>query len=128
MKSNEYFFGRRVFWKQRVCLLCLVILFWPSLTAAQIKQSVGVGGENQTNDIKVIQTLLNGISEDSGGPADQLSVSGKLDNTTANAIRRFQRMQLGFQDGLITPKSNDRAPTPSTQRHPRNVGTCRHTD
>ena len=71
--------------------------------AAQIDASVGVNCDNAAADVKQVQTLLNAISDISGGPETPLIVDGKVGPATLAAIQRFQRTQLGFEDGCVKP-------------------------
>ena len=67
------------------------------------KLPVGRGGANKTNDVQAVQSLLNEVPKPSGGPVSKLTVDGKSGEKTLAAVQRFQRIQLGFQDGLIEP-------------------------
>ena len=71
---------------------------------AQIKSAVGVGAANEKVDVKLVQQLLNAISDGSGGPKNKLVEDGIIGPKTIDAIKRFQRFQLGFEDGRIDPK------------------------
>lgn len=82
-------------------VLCLTI---PEYARAQIENSVGVGGENVAADVKKIQVFLNSISDLSGGPEQRLDEDGIAGPKTIAAIERFQRMQLGFEDGRVDPQ------------------------
>ena len=66
--------------------------------------SVGRGGDNHSDDVKVIQTLLNqNIAKLS--PLMPMTVSGTCDAQTILTIEEFQRRVLQFQapDGVVDP-------------------------
>lgn len=81
-----------------------IYLLIPGVALAQIESSVGAGGENRPDDVRRIQALLNAVSDVSGGPQEPLAEDGKSGPQTIAAIKRFQRMQLGFEDGRIDPQ------------------------
>ncbi len=58
--------------------------------------SVGKGGKNNQEDVKVVQELLNqhGAS---------LTVDGLIGPSTIAAIKAFQQAELGFADGRVDP-------------------------
>lgn len=69
-----------------------------------ITASVGLGGVNRADDVKKIQTLLNGVRPDRGGPVPKLVVDGLCGPLTRNAIRKFQAfLQLPVQDSRVDP-------------------------
>ena len=72
---------------------------------ATIQKSVGTGGANKTDDVVVVQDLLNRVPPSSGGPEAPLAVDGLCWHKTESAIRRFQKIGCGFQwpDGRIEP-------------------------
>ncbi|MCB2077137.1 MAG: hypothetical protein KDE55_05485 [Novosphingobium sp.] len=65
--------------------------------------SVGQGGKNDLEDVKLVQALLNNVSSAIGGPGRSLGVDGKCGPLTIAAIRKFQQIALGFADGVISP-------------------------
>ena len=59
---------------------------------------------NNPNDIRLVQRLLNQVPNPCGGPKDQLEEDGDLwYGATEAAINRFQKIQLGFSDGMVEP-------------------------
>ncbi|MBI3562063.1 MAG: peptidoglycan-binding protein [Gammaproteobacteria bacterium] len=69
----------------------------------QLKFTVGNGGINLSQDVATVQDLLNRVPRDYGGPQTMLAVNGILDDSTVEAIQRFQQRHLGKADGVITP-------------------------
>jgi peptidoglycan hydrolase-like protein with peptidoglycan-binding domain len=63
--------------------------------------SVGAGGVNRPDDVRLVQALINAIPVSQGGPAKTLVVDGLVGPLTINAIRGFQTRQLGFADGRV---------------------------
>lgn len=61
---------------------------------AQISGSVGEGGENQFDDVKLVQTMLN----NSGA---SLEVDGDAGPLTIAAINAFQMAQFSWKDGRV---------------------------
>jgi hypothetical protein len=59
--------------------------------------SVGAGGQNRTDDVRLVQTLLAGRGFDPG-PLD-----GACGDGTVAAIRAFQRRFVTFPDGRVDP-------------------------
>ena len=84
--------------------LLVVVCLTPTGHAQIIQQSVGLQGSNQTEDVAAIQKRLNEVPSRCGGPVKPLDVDGVYGPNTLEAIRRFQKIQLGFDDGLIEPK------------------------
>src|SRR5438046_1861453 len=66
-----------------------------------ISGSVGAGGVNLTEDVRVIQTMLNQVPPGSGGPSPLLDTDGVVGPLTIGAIRRFQQQNVGFNDGRV---------------------------
>lgn len=68
-----------------------------------INKSVGKGGVNASDDVKKVQSLLNGFAAEAGFAP--LSVTGVSDAATVEAITAFQRHILGFHhpDGRVDP-------------------------
>ncbi|MFL5245053.1 MAG: hypothetical protein ACJ8FY_23370 [Gemmataceae bacterium] len=61
--------------------------------------------QNITSEVSTIQDMLGQISADDGGTPG-LSVTGKIigpNDPTILAIRRFQKKQFGFEDGVVDP-------------------------
>ena len=69
-----------------------------------IVASVGENGTNEVDDVFTVQMLLNHVPSAQGGPAPPLDVDGIVGTKTISAIRRFQLLQLGFEDGLVEPE------------------------
>jgi peptidoglycan hydrolase-like protein with peptidoglycan-binding domain len=72
---------------------------------ARISASVGRGGVNRSNDVRIIQAALNKISPKSGGPAKPLAEDGICGPKTIEAIQKFQLHHFGWQgaDGRVDP-------------------------
>lgn len=69
----------------------------PATTSGGISASVGRGGENKPEDVKIIQTLLNQRGA-------KLSVDGQCGKITIATIEAIQRkMGMSTPDGLISP-------------------------
>ena len=75
-----------------------------------IKDAVGLGVSstgrrpvNNPDDVRTIQQALNAVSVGQGGPAIKLQESGSMNDQTHQAIKHFQKVQLGFQDGVVDP-------------------------
>lgn len=66
-----------------------------------ILASVGLGGANLGNDVVTVQSMLNQVPGDSGGPQPVLDTDGKCGPLTVGAIRRFQSAQFGSADGRV---------------------------
>jgi len=84
----------------------------PGLSAAAsgpiaISQPVGQGplARNKPDDVSTIQDALNQVTVagEVGGALPFLKVDGKCGPKTNAAIVRFQKLQLGFSDGVIEP-------------------------
>lgn len=86
----------------------------------QISASVGNAGRNLKPDSEIVQRLLNNVPSHQGGPDQPLVVDGLPWQNTQAAIRKFQRIQVGYQspDGRVDPghatiaKLNTFEPTP----------------
>lgn len=65
---------------------------------------VGRGGVNSSQDVKVVQQLLN-RNGSKMMPFQSLAVDGKIGPKTIGAIERFQRVVLRFNnvDGRVDP-------------------------
>jgi hypothetical protein len=88
-----------------------------------IAKSVGIGGQNNKADVRVVQALLNNFTAGLGLPA--LVVDGDYGAKTGTAIRKFQSQILGFPapDGRVDPGGRTIAalngtPAPSAPRDP----------
>lgn len=66
-----------------------------------ISASVGSGGVNLREDVRVIQEMLNQVPPVSGGPSTPLETDSLVGPLTIGAIRTFQKQQLGFNDGRV---------------------------
>src|SRR5262245_25172888 len=66
-----------------------------------ISGSVGLGGVNLKEDVRVIQTMLNQVPAGAGGPSPALATDGLIGPLTIGAIRRFQQQQFGWADGRV---------------------------
>lgn len=87
---------------------CLTILVTLTLVAQAtysqtLTGSVGERGTNQNQDVRWVQSVLNQVPESCGGPSRPLTEDGIIGPQTVAAIKRFQRIQIGFDDGLIEP-------------------------
>ncbi|MEM1384023.1 MAG: peptidoglycan-binding protein [Pseudomonadota bacterium] len=70
----------------------------------RISASVGKGGENNPDDVKIVQTLLNSFAKD--GNLTKLKVDSKCGNKTESAIATFQKNLLGVRpDSKIDPRN-----------------------
>ena len=69
-----------------------------------IRQSVGQGGVNQQQDVKLIQVLLNTYAA-WRSPFTPLAVDGYAGKNTTDAIMRYQREAAGITnaDGRVDP-------------------------
>src|SRR4051812_17552274 len=63
--------------------------------------TVGAGGMNLPADVRLIQSLLNAVPTDRGGPDGPLQIDGVSGPRTVGAIRRYQSANLGFADGRV---------------------------
>lgn len=68
-----------------------------------IGKSVGAGGANKLEDVRVVQYLLNCVPVGSGGPQKELVIDGIAGPLTRSAINGFQSKKLGFCDGRVDP-------------------------
>ena len=66
--------------------------------------STGRDSVNQPDDVTALQDALNDLLPNEGGPIDPLAVTGIMDLPTGQAIRRFQKMHFGWQDGVVDPR------------------------
>src|SRR5262245_50233720 len=58
---------------------------------------------NRAQDVETIQTLLNQVPANQGGPNPLLDLDGLIGPLTIGAIRKFQSFHLGFNDGRVDP-------------------------
>ena len=74
------------------------------VTTIDVERPVGVGGANRPDDVKTVQATLNQIHYLWGGTADQqLAVDGLVGPKTIKAIKRFQKRNFAWADGLVEP-------------------------
>lgn len=64
---------------------------------------VGRGGKNASEDVVVVQLLLNRIEPWVGGPRLLLEVDGIFGPKTLQAVRDFQAYHQGVVDGMLAP-------------------------
>jgi len=67
--------------------------------------SVGFGGRNLVEEVRLVQALLNNVPAVQGGPTSALAVDGKCGPLTIGAIQRFQRAKLGMADGVVDARN-----------------------
>lgn len=79
----------------------------PTPVGKQIAASVGEGGKNDTEDVRIVQQLLVDKGFDLGayGPKKD-GVDGDYGNASKNAILKFQTDNGLPADGLISPNNN----------------------
>ncbi|WP_027328255.1 hypothetical protein [Marinimicrobium agarilyticum] len=70
-----------------------------------IEGSVGVGGSNNSVDIKLVQAALNLINACRLSSAPELAVDGMIGESTNTAIQRFQKevVRMGSPDSRVDP-------------------------
>lgn len=71
-----------------------------------ISSSVGRYGRNRQKDVEIVQSLLNEVPEQWGGPVPKLDVDGLSGPKTIGAIFKFQESQLPTAikpDGRVDP-------------------------
>jgi hypothetical protein len=68
-----------------------------------IKGSVGFGGQNNREDVNLVQRALNEVPLAQGGPSAPLGVDGLVGPKTIGAVRAFQQRNTGMADGRIDP-------------------------
>jgi len=71
--------------------------------AQSISGSVGQGGKNNPDDVRVVQSLLSSVPPAQGGASPRLVADGKSGPKTIQAISKFQTIQLGHSDGRVDP-------------------------
>src|SRR5262245_23968377 len=70
--------------------------------AESITASVGTSpAPNRFEDVETIQSLLNQVPTNRGGPVPLLDLDGICGPLTIAAIRRFQQHHFGWQDGRV---------------------------
>jgi len=69
----------------------------------QISSSVGVGGMNRPDDVRLIQMALNNVSPTSSGPSVRLAEDGLVGPKTIAAIRAIQAAWTKFNDCRVDP-------------------------
>lgn len=67
--------------------------------------SVGEGGKNRPDDVRLVQSLLNRVPAVSGGSAAPLAVDGLSGPKTIAAIRRYQQFHFGTADGRVDARN-----------------------
>jgi hypothetical protein len=82
--------------------ICSIIRPSPSV-GIRISASVGEGGVNRPDDVRLIQSALNDIEVEDGGPDPLLAVDGIAGTLTKSAIARFQLPHIGFADSRVDP-------------------------
>lgn len=65
-------------------------------SVSSISGSVGKGGDNKLEDVKLVQELLNKKGQN-------LTVDGDCGRNTIAAIEAFQQSEFGWKDGRIDP-------------------------
>jgi hypothetical protein len=71
--------------------------------AIRISASVGEGGVNRRDDVRIIQSALNDIEVEDGGPDPLLAVDGIAGKLTKSAIAKYQLPHIGFADSRVDP-------------------------
>src|SRR5262249_34920818 len=75
-----------------------------STMAETIHAAVGTApAPNNFQDVETIQSLLNQVPADKGGPQPLLDLDGMTGPLTIGAIRKFQRFHFGWEDGRVDP-------------------------
>lgn len=69
----------------------------------ELTGSVGSRGDNNPDDVLLVQSLLNRVPISEGGPASPLEEDGRYGSRTRNAITIFQRKQDASATGRIAP-------------------------
>jgi|GEM_PF-5167271 len=68
-----------------------------------LHNSVGFGGMNRPEDVRMVQCLLNAVPAQRGGPLPLLDVDGMCGPLTTGAVRKFQLQNAPVADGRIDP-------------------------
>jgi lysozyme family protein len=84
-----------------VSSMLVFLLSLDPIYASDLGGSVGDGGANAQSDVLLVQKMLNGVPKPSGGPVVKLDEDGHIGTKTIAAVKRFQKIQLGFEDGKI---------------------------
>jgi hypothetical protein len=74
-----------------------------AFTAKTISATVRLNRMN-SNDVRAVQELINGLPARWGGPTVALTVDGDCKAKTADAIRAVQKRYFAFHDGEVDPK------------------------
>ncbi len=74
-----------------------------NLIQVSMSGSVGQGGVNKSDDVILIQRLLNSVPTNNGGPATKLVVDGLSGTKTIGSITHFQQRHALRADGRIDP-------------------------
>src|SRR5262249_46804797 len=74
----------------------------------EMNGSVGENGQNRSDDVQLVQKLLNGVEPGAGGPDPPLDEDGICGKHTKDAIWKFQRRwtDLVQKDGRVDPDKN----------------------
>ncbi len=74
-------------------------------TDVKIKESVGLNGRNNFEDVYKIQYAFNKVPPIDGGPPSPITINGNCGQETVKTIQDFQRKHFGFSgmDGKIEP-------------------------
>lgn len=72
--------------------------------AETITAAVGTApASNRPQDVETIQSMLNQVPPNQGGPTPLLDADGMVGPLTIGAIKKFQKFHFGFQDGRVDP-------------------------
>jgi peptidoglycan hydrolase-like protein with peptidoglycan-binding domain len=72
-----------------------------AIPSSVVKGSVGFGGRNERADVQLVQSMLNLLPLDKGGPFPALAQDGLCGPMTNAAIRQFQSKNQCLADGHI---------------------------
>jgi len=67
--------------------------------------SVGAQGQNLNAEVLLIQSLLNNVPPQQGGPSPTLAIDGRCGPFTIAAIHKFQKAKLGSSDGRVDARN-----------------------
>lgn len=70
------------------------------------KGSVGASGNNWFEEVKLVQSLLNNVPAERGGPQRKLAVDASAGPLTIAAIKRFQQANGCIVDGRVDARGN----------------------
>ena len=77
--------------------------FKPEFDVSAPVGDVTPGEGNRKDDIRKVQQLLNKFTPAAGGPSPKLNPAGIMTTQTLAAIRNFQQVHFGWQDGRVDP-------------------------